>query len=71
MPEAGDKRKLSGTVIKNTEMGVSLYVSAKNYEEISDCLINRGKYINVNELEDIDVILKTAVIHFQFESIHP
>lgn len=71
MPEAGDKRKLSGTVIKNTEMGVGLYVSAKNYEEISDRLINRGKYINVNELEDIDVILKTAVIHFQFESIHP
>ena len=50
-------------------MGVGLYVSAKNYEEISDCLINREKYINVNELEDIDVILKIDVIHFQFESI--
>lgn len=39
--EAGDKRKLSGTVIKNTETGVGLHISAKNYEEISDCLVNR------------------------------
>ena len=28
-------------------------------------------YINIPELQDIDPILKMAVIHFQFESIHP
>ena len=40
-------------------------------EEISDYLSNLEKYINISELEDTDAILKMAVIHFQFESIHP
>ena len=32
---------------------------------------NLEKYINESELQDIDPIIKMAVIHFQFESIHP
>lgn len=70
-PEAGDIRKLPGTVIKNTKTGEVLHTPPQNYKEISDYLTNLEKYINTNELEDIDAILKMAVIHFQFESIHP
>ena len=32
---------------------------------------NLEKYINNPDLEDIDPLIKMAVIHFQFESIHP
>ena len=39
--------------------------------KISDYLTNLEKYMNNNDLEDTDAILKMAVIHFQFESIHP
>jgi len=70
-PEAGDIRKLPGTVIKNAKTGAVLHTPPQNYEEISDYLANLEKYINTNEFEDIDAILKMAVIHFQFESIHP
>lgn len=70
-PEAGDIRKLPGTVIKNTKTGAVLHTPPQNYEEISDYLANLEKYINTKEFEDIDAILKIAVIHFQFESIHP
>ena len=70
-PEAGDLRKLPGTVIMNTKTGETLHTPPQNHEEISDYLTNLEKYININDLEDTDAILKMAVIHFQFESIHP
>ena len=70
-PEAGDLRKLPGTVIMNTKTGETLHTPPQNYEEISDYLTNLEKYINIKDLEDTDAILKMAIIHFQFESIHP
>ncbi len=70
-PEAGDLRKLPGTVIMNTKTGEVLHTPPQNYEEISEYLANLEKYINMPDLEDTDPVLKMAVIHFQFESIHP
>ncbi len=70
-PEAGELRKLPGTVIMNTRTGEVLHTPPQNIEEISDYLSNLEKYINIPDLEDTDPILKMAVIHFQFESIHP
>jgi Fic family protein len=32
---------------------------------------NLEKYINDDDLSDLDPLVKMAVIHFQFESIHP
>lgn len=70
-PETGDVRKLPGTVIMNTKTGEIVHTPPQNYEEIIDYLSNLEKYINEPELEDTDPVLKMAVIHFQFESIHP
>ena len=70
-PEVGDLRKFPGTVIMNTKTGEVLHTPPQNQEEIEEYLSNLEKYINMPELEDIDPILKMAVIHFQFESIHP
>lgn len=69
-PETGDLRKLPGTVIMNTKTGEVLHTPPQNYDEISEYLTNLEKYINMPELEDTDPILKMALIHFQFESIH-
>ncbi len=71
VPETGDIRKLPGTVIVNTKTGEVLHTPPQSEAEIREYLTNLEKYINMPELEDIDPILKMAVIHFQFESIHP
>ena len=70
-PEVGDIRKLPGTVIMNTKTGEVLHTPPQNQAEIESYLSNLEKYINISDLEDTDPILKMAVIHFQFESIHP
>lgn len=70
-PEVGDIRKLPGTVIMNTKTGDVLHTPPQNQAEIEEYLSNLEKYINIPELEDTDPILKMAIIHFQFESIHP
>ena len=70
-PEAGGIRKLPGTVIMNTRTGEVLHTPPQNEADIIAYLSNLEKYINLPELEDIDPIIKMAVIHFQFESIHP
>ena len=70
-PEVGDIRKLPGTVIINTKTGEVLHTPPQNQAEIEEYLSNLEKYINIPDLEDTDPILKMAIIHFQFESIHP
>ena len=32
---------------------------------------NLEKYINTNKLDELDPLVKMAIIHHQFESIHP
>lgn len=71
VPKEGGIRTLSGTVIMNTKTGRVLQTPPQNKDEIEKYLSNLEKYINMPELESIDPILKMAVIHFQFESIHP
>lgn len=64
-------RKLSGTALKNTSTGETIYVPPQDYEEIMHLMANLEKYINDSELQDCDPLIKMAIIHFQFESIHP
>ena len=70
-PEAGGIRQLPGTVIMKTKTGEVLHTPPQNKDEIERYLSNLERYINMPELEDTDPIVKMAVIHFQFESIHP
>jgi Fic family protein len=62
-------RKLPGTVLRNESTGEIVYTSPAGEEEIRKLLTNLEKYINNDS--DIDPLIKLAVIHFQFESIHP
>ena len=34
-------------------------------------MANLEKYINDDSISDVDILIKIAVIHYQFESIHP
>lgn len=70
-PSTGDIRRLPGTVIKNTKTGDIIHTPPQSKDEIEHYLSNLEKYINYPDMEDIDPILKMAIIHFQFESIHP
>jgi Fic family protein len=64
-------RKLPGTALKNSATGETIYTPPQDYEEIVRLMTNLERYINDSELSDCDPLIKMAVIHFQFESIHP
>ena len=63
-------RKLPGTVLKNEDTGEVVYTPPSGEQEILSLLTNLENYIN-NDYDNIDQLVKLAVIHYQFESIHP
>lgn len=64
-------RKLPGTALKNAATGETIYTPPQDYEEIMRLMANLERYINDSSLQDCDPLIKMAIIHFQFESIHP
>ena len=64
-------RKLPGTALKNEQTGETVYTPPQNHEEIVELMANLEKFINDNSLSDADPLIKMAIIHHQFESIHP
>ena len=64
-------RKLPGTKLINDRTGEVVYTPPQNYEVIKDYLDNLIAYINDDSLQKLDYTIKMAIIHYQFESIHP
>ena len=64
-------RKLPGTALKNASTGETIYTPPQNYDEIMRLMANLEQYINDSSIQDCDPLIKMAVIHLQFESIHP
>lgn len=64
-------RKLPGTNLKNTTTGETVYIPPQSYEDIVTLMNNLEQYINNDELHSVDPLIKMAIIHYQFESIHP
>lgn len=62
-------RKQSGTNLKNALTGEVIYTPPQDYEIIQELLTNLENYIN--EPNDLDPLVNMAIIHHQFESIHP
>ncbi len=62
-------RKLPGTSLMNDQTGEMIYTPPDNETIILELLNNLEKYINNNN--EIDPLIKMAIIHYQFESIHP
>lgn len=64
-------RKLRGTTLKNDKTGEVVYEPPQDAVTIKTLMQNLEQYINDPSLNDYDPVLKMAIIHFQFESIHP
>ena len=64
-------RKLPGTALKNAATGETIYTPPQDYDDIVSLMANLERYINDAEMQDCDPLIKMAIIHFQFESIHP
>lgn len=68
--DAGFRRQ-AGTTLRNEATGEIVYSPPQTYDEIVDLMVNLEQYINDAAFHDIDPLIKMAIIHFQFESIHP
>ncbi len=64
-------RTQSGTALKNDYTGEIVYTPLQDYDQIVRHMKNLELFMNENELSDWDPLIKMAVIHPQFESIHP
>lgn len=62
-------RRLPGTKLINDKTGEVLYTPPDNEATIRNLLYNLENYINNDD--DIDPLIKLAIVHYQFESIHP
>lgn len=64
-------RKLPGTALKSSETVEVIYTPPQDPEEIRNLMINLEEFINDRSICDFDPLVKMAIIHYQFESIHP
>jgi Fic family protein len=64
-------RRVSGTMLKNAKTGEIKHIPPQKHSDIVELMENLQEYINDDSLEDFDPLIKMAIIHFQFEAIHP
>jgi len=62
-------RRVPGTVLMNDRTKEVVYTPPTSYDEIMLFMTNLENYINQDD--EIDDLVKLAIIHYQFESIHP
>lgn len=63
-------RKLPGTALVNDLTNEVIYTPPDNFETINELMKNLEEYLN-EEAGDISPLIKLAIQHYQFESIHP
>lgn len=63
-------RKLPWTELKNDKTWQTVYTPPQNYSDISQMMTDLEKFIN-DDITWIDPLINMALIHHQFESIHP
>lgn len=64
-------RKIPGTMLKNDQTGEVVYTPPQDESLIRSLMNNLEQFINDDTLNDADPLIKMAIIHHQFESIHP
>lgn len=63
-------RVVPGTTLKRSD-GETVYTPPQNGAEIKNYMDNLEQFVNDDEMCDLDPLIKMAIIHHQFESIHP
>jgi len=64
-------RKVPGTALLNEQTGEKVYTPPQDAQQIETLMRNLEEFVNNDDLCDWDPLIKMAVIHHQFESIHP
>jgi len=64
-------RKLPGTSLKDASTGKTIYTPPQEYETIMNLMADLATFINDDSISDLDPLVKVALVHHQFESIHP
>lgn len=67
----GGFRQTPGTALKNDATGEIVYVPPQDGAEIVALMTALERFINDAAEGDLDPLIKMALIHHQFESIHP
>lgn len=63
-------RTVPGTMLKSSR-GEIVYIPPQDGNDILRHMNNLERYINEPCMQDVDPLIKMAIIHHQFESIHP
>ena len=64
-------RTTPGTQLKRENDGAVVYTPPQDGQEIIGFMANLEQFINDGEMSQLDPLIKMAIIHHQFESIHP
>jgi Fic family protein len=64
-------RKNSGTKLANPTNGAVVYTPPEGEELLRNKLAKLEEFINDSSISDLDPLVKMALIHYQFEAIHP
>ena len=67
----GGFRAAPGTVLSNEMTGETAYLPPQNAREITEQMSALERFVNDDEACRLDPLIKMALIHHQFESIHP
>lgn len=68
----GGFRETPGTALKNESTGALVYVPPQDANAVRDLMTALERFIHVEDAEsDLDPLTRLAIIHHQFESIHP
>lgn len=63
-------RSVPGTALKRSD-GKTVYTPPQDKQTILELMDNLERFINYDRLSELDPLIKLAIIHHQFESIHP
>lgn len=61
-------RKLPGTILKNVATGEVVYEPPQSAEKVASLMANLNDFIHADD--EIDPLVRMAIVHHQFESIH-
>ena len=64
-------RTVPGTSLKSSVDGRIVYTPPQDIDTINKTMSNLEQFVNDDKLCDYDPLVKMAIIHHQFESIHP
>ena len=64
-------RSQCGTILRNDSTGEVIYTPPQDHETITTHMTNLEKFINDSLISELDPLIKMAIIHHTFESIHP